>query len=783
MKHLKLFIRNFKVNWKSSSLKIITLGIGLAFGLILLAKIFFDHSYNRFYQNLDQLYLIEQGFQAADKPELKRIGVSGGIAPGMKEEVPGVEAATRMTGIGKLTFNYGAEDKFNATVILADSCFYDVLPRPMLEGNAKEALSVVGKVIISSSLADNMGGNVVGKAITFEQKPDYPLVIEGVFRDVPYNSSFKYDIIVSLPSIGAFMGDGSNNWIGNDRYVGLVKLSKSIDPSSLSPAIRAMQEKHQDMDYFQKYNIKLTYYLAPLKDYHQSQDSVKHQSIVLGTIAFVLLLVCIINYVMLTTLTVISKSKEIALHKCYGAVKKDIIKMVYWETFFYILCSLILFSMIILASRQYIDQLIGEQISILFSVQMAFSLLGVCGIIFVLTGVLPAYFYLRLPSLHALKNNRKMNRMWKLLFLFIQFVGVAALFAFLLQIEVQYRGILKEDLGYKYENLLYTSFSSPDIQQRMSVIGELKKLTCVEGVTTGSEYPFMWPSGNNVLLPNSDKELFNIGDFYYVQSNYLNTMGIELIEGENFHEGSQRNDILVSDDFLLQLQKHIDVSNGVIGKEVIITEHGLSRIIGVYKRLKLTSILNPDKRATVIYHKSDPQSVLFIKLNEFTPENKMMVDRVLRQTMHDEEVGTAIYKETIEGLYSSTKQLQKIIILGGIIAFIFAVVGLIGYTQSEVKRRSKEIALRKINGASFKNLMLVLSQTSFRLALPAILIGLGLSYFLVGLWMRDFDFQLLMPIYYYLLVGVFVMLLIMSITFLQLKMIVRMNPIDALQSE
>ncbi len=783
MKYLKIFIRNFKLNWKSGLLKIITLGLGLTFGLILLAKVFFDYSYEQFYPDLNEIYIIEQGYQVEDTPEYERTGIPGAIAPGMKAEVAGVEIATRITGLGNLLFKSDIDKEFTVSAILADSCFYDILPRPMIVGNPKEILTIEGKVMISSSLANKIGKEVVGKIITFEKKPNQPFVIEGVFKDVPYNSSIQYDMVISLPSIRYFMYDGSLNWMGNDRYLGLVKLAKSVDPLTLAPAIRAMQEKHQDMERLRKYNSDLYYNLLPFSTYYRSSDMVQHRSVILGTIAFILLFICVINYVMLTTLTVVSKSKEIALHKCYGAENKDIIKMVYWETFFYMIQSLILFALFLFASHDYLDRLIGEQIAIFFTCYTAFLLLGVCVLVFILTGVLPAYFYMKLPTLDAIKKDKKFGRKWKQALLVVQFIAVTALLAFLLQIEIQFKGVLKEDLGYKTENLLYLGFSSSNTHQRISIIDELKKLPCIKEVTTGSEYPFMWPSGNNILLPNSDQELFNIGDLYFVQESYLETMGIELIEGENFHANSQKNDVLVSDDFISFLGKHIDIRDGVVGRELIITEHGLCKIIGVYKRIKVTSVLNSDKRATVIFHKAEPQNILFMRLNELTTSTKALVDKTIQQVTENTNIETSIYSQTIENIYADTKQLQKIISLGVVIAFLFVVIGLVGYTQSEIKRRSKEIAIRKINGASFKDLMQLLSRSIFYLALLSIALGCVLAYIAAKKWMQDFDFQLFMPIHYYIYVGVFVVGLILGLTYLQLRMIARMNPVDALKAE
>lgn len=123
--------------------------------------------------------------------------------------------------------------------------FFDVLPLPVITGDVKDILARPSYAMISETIAKNMGGieTVMGQVVEFDSAPGKRITIGGVFKDMPENSHVKYDMILSMPTLGVFSWDGTENWYGNERYRGYVKLYPGVDPESLAPAIRRMQEK------------------------------------------------------------------------------------------------------------------------------------------------------------------------------------------------------------------------------------------------------------------------------------------------------------------------------------------------------------------------------------------------------------------------------------------------------------------------------------------------------------------------------------------------------------
>lgn len=225
---------------RNNGIKIIALAVGLAMGLVLIAKVCFERSYDNFYPDNDRIYLVKSGINREGKKDTWG-QVSGAIAPGMKAEIPEVEAATRYTRIGSPDELIMTPEKqfYTATLLLTDTSFFDVFPRPILIGDPKDVLARPNYVMISRSLAEKMGGveSAVGKTFVRDVNRNSVQTIGGVFEDIPENSHLQYDM---LGSLAGYSVQSTTNWVGNDRYIAYVKLLPGTDPESLAPSIRRM---------------------------------------------------------------------------------------------------------------------------------------------------------------------------------------------------------------------------------------------------------------------------------------------------------------------------------------------------------------------------------------------------------------------------------------------------------------------------------------------------------------------------------------------------------------
>ena len=788
MKNLNIALRSLFKKGRSNGIKILSLGVGLAMGLVLISKVCFERSFDKFYPDSDRIYRLHENI--IRDGEYKSYGqVSGGVATAMQVEIPEVEKATRLTYIGgdKELFKTQDGNRYSARyVVMGDTNVFDLLPRPILIGDPKETLSRPGYVMISNRIAKLLGGaeQAVNKEFEFESSPGQTYTIGGVFEDVPENSHLRFEIVASLEGMSKWSRE---NWLGNDRYLGYVKLYPGTDPESLTTAIREMQGRHCDLEEVKKAGIDLTYSLVPLMDMHSNSDEVKSMNSLLGFLAFVLIFTAAMNYVLIVISTLINRTKEVAVHKCYGASDKNLFGMIMSETCLHMLISLLLAAFLIVLFRTKTEELLGATLGALFSTQTIVILIGVCIVIFFITGLIPTYMFLRIPVAAAFRNFKESRRYRKLCLLFIQFLATAYLVALLSVINKQYDYMVNVDPGYAYEKLAYCSTQGVEESVRNTAIEELRKIPEVDKVSACYDLPISGMSGNNVSLPGDDRELFNIADMYWVKDDFFSLMEIPVIEGEVFRsDGSASNKVMVSRSFVEKMEQVAGWTGSAIGKNIIITEHSQNgepfTICGVYEDVCIGSTGNPDTRPTALFYDRYAPMIL-IKFHEMSPENIKKAQKVLEDVMPDRNVTVTAYYMDMIDLYKDSRTFRDSVMIGGIVTLIIALIGLLGYTSDETNRRGREIAIRKVNGATAWSILKMISKDISYIAIPAIVIGMTVAYYSGMGWLEKFTEKAPIGFFIFLAGAMMVYVLIIACVLYRAWAVSNSNPVDSLKSE
>ena len=788
MKNLNIALRSLFKKGRSNGIKILSLGVGLAMGLVLISKVCFERSFDKFYPDSDRIYRLHENI--IRDGEYKSYGqVSGGVATAMQVEIPEVEKATRLTYIGgdKELFKTQDGNRYSARyVVMGDTNVFDLLPRPILIGDPKETLSRPGYVMISNRIAKLLGGaeQAVNKEFEFESSPGQTYTIGGVFEDVPENSHLRFEIVASLEGMSKWSRE---NWLGNDRYLGYVKIYPGPDPESLTPARREMQGRHCDLEEVKKAGIDLTYSLVPLMDMHSNSDEVKSMNSLLGFLAFVLIFTAAMNYVLIVISTLINRTKEVAVHKCYGASDKNLFGMIMSETCLHMLISLLLAAFLIVLFRTKTEELLGATLGALFSTQTIVILIGVCIVIFFITGLIPTYMFLRIPVAAAFRNFKESRRYWKLCLLFIQFLATAYLVALLSVINKQYDYMVNVDPGYAYEKLAYCSTQGVEESVRNTAIEELRKIPEVDKVSACYDLPISGMSGNNVSLPGDDRELFNIADMYWVKDDFFSLMEIPVIEGEVFRsDGSASNKVMVSRSFVEKMEQVAGWTGSAIGKNIIITEHSQNgepfTICGVYEDVCIGSTGNPDTRPTALFYDRYAPMIL-IKFHEMSPENIKKAQKVLEDVMPDRNVTVTAYYMDMIDLYKDSRTFRDSVMIGGIVTLIIALIGLLGYTSDETNRRGREIAIRKVNGATAWSILKMISKDISYIAIPAIVIGMTVAYYSGTGWLEKFTEKAPIGFFIFLAGAMMVYVLIIACVLYRAWAVSNSNPVDSLKSE
>ncbi|MEZ5070720.1 MAG: FtsX-like permease family protein [Bacteroidales bacterium] len=796
---LKLAIRPLFRKGEHSAARIVSLATGLAFGLLLLSEVFYQFSYDGFYPDARRIYTVNERFKmdkASDKLETYP-RVSGAIGPGLLAEVPGVELACRLNAIGENVIYTEAMNRLEGRVSLADEYVFDLLPRPMRSGDAKVVLQTPMACLVSTKIADAMGGNVVGQTLTLKRFPGKTLTIGGVFEALPENTNYEYDLLISMVSTDQFTWDGTQNWMGNDRYYTCVRLKEGATPESLAPAVRQMQVVHQDIERLEEENggIVLEYAFLPLRKMHS--DQARDMIVILITISLAVLFVSIMNYILLTLSALANRAKSSAVYKTFGAQSGNLQQLIFGETFLLFLLSLLGAIFLLAALKPFAESQLDHSLASALNPYVLWPLAGVVLALMGLTGILPGRFFARIPVATVFRKYRQGKNNWKLGLLAVQFMGSAFILVLMITVSLQYSNMKNADHGYQTRGIFYGSTIGMDGARLPSILDQLRALPGVERVGMGYDLPISGASGNNVLSPDGKRDLFNVADFYEADENFLAILGIEVREGQNFSPGTAAlHDVLISDKGAGLLALNNGWTDGTVGKEVTITEHGATTIRGVYPDFVIGSLSDPDLRPSVFFYCPEEEFERLKRENPGTPflilvgvqegvEAGMLqkITGIFNQGMAEDDAEIFSLGSELQARYNAERGFRNAMMLGNVVIFLVTVIGLLGYTTSEANRRRKELAIRRISGANLSHILRVFIRDLEFLAAPSVVAGLVVAWFMVDKWMQNFANKIGLPWPVILVSSLFILGLVAVVAAINYTRTANRNPVEALRYE
>ena len=773
-------------------IKILSLGIGLAIGIVLIAKVCFELSYDSFYKDVDRIYLIDTHYeQQGEKQDFAQ--TSGAVAPGFKAEVPGVEEATRYT------FHYRGnrylEEENNVvtgSLVLADSCFFKVFDRPILAGNPVKVLAKPRYAMVSESFAKKLGGvsECIGKSIANEDDPRNKFIIDGVYEDFPENGNFHFDIIGSLELLPAYTTD---NWNGNDRYFGFVKLQKGVDYQSLGEAIRKMQEAHQPLDEYEKNGVKLWYYLEPFNKLHTSQSYVHSMVVLLTVTAALLIIISLLNYILIVISSLVRRAKEVGVRKCYGADSFDIHWLLAREAFMHLILSLVLAAAIIFAAKGLIINLLDVPFETLLISRSIWVISLVLVFVLIVSVFVPAQLFMRIPVSVAFRNYTENSRRWKIGLLGVLVFINVFIVVMLIVVALQYQRLNNHNPGYDYKNLYYMSFYNGNKGTEKVVAETLMQFSEVKGVEASNALPIRGFSGDNVYLPGDDRELFNVADGYEVTPGYFDLLGIEFIEG---HKPADISEMVVSESFVKRMKEFADWSDGAVGKVVNVTGHEDAErvmeqkgftISGVYRDIQIGNLVYLDARPSVLFYgdfeDDSYMPFLIFKTNGKLDEASMQkITSAVSEVLNGKEVHIISWADKMRSAYDDSLKMRNTVLIGSVFALMIAIIGLIGFVRDESNRRSKEMAIRKINGATAADVLKIFAWDVLKLSLVLSVAACIFTYFVAHKWLEQFAERIGLSPLYFLIGALFVILIVTIVVVLSSNRMARMNPVKSLKN-
>lgn len=790
---LKFFTSDLRRNLT----KIFCLTIGLAVGLLLVAKAFVEDSFDHFIPEYENVYIVKETFvRQGQFDEFNQ--TPGGIAPGLARYVPQVESAMRITEMwdGSLKIKVPDGRVFDIEgIAMADSCMFDVLRQPVTNGNPHEALAVEDRCMIPRSLAERIGGDVMGMVLVSPDLSDYKIMVDGVYEDFPINSTFRNVIYLSLPTIRKISYDGRDNWVGNDRYKSYVRLAKGTDTDDVAPHIKRMLQENVDKETLESNHFGLG--LMPLTEVHATQDSVKTMIWVMGILAFIILISASLNYLLIVIGQLGKRGKEMAVRKCYGTGNGRIFARIMGESVFFLVVSVGLAALLVLSLSDQCEMLLGYPASVLLSSPDVWLVeVCVCLGLLLITGVVPAWIYCKTPVSHVFRQNTHRRKVWKLALLSVQFFATGLMFCLLLLVYRQYRMMSHGDMGYDYEDVAVVETFGLQQNERRAMRDELSRLACVVGVSSADQnFAGTSVSGNNVWIEGDTRgdNQVNVTDMYYANADMFDLMGMEFVQGETFRENADStvHQVVVEEQFIDVMKKLTGQSDdNIVGKRFNITEHlgldGSSEFVicGVIRNIRRGGFYNEsaDTRAGVLFPGMSVCNHMYVKFSKLTPETLREAQNVIDGNYGDNRF-IMPYKAQVQALIAPVKRFGFSVMAAGLAILLITIVGLIGYTADEVQRRSKEIAIRKVNGTTVGKILKIFCVDVLKVAVPSLLAG-GIAAVLIGReWLSQFTVQVSLSPWSMALCLIALLVIIVAVVCINALKVARGNSVEYLRTE
>lgn len=806
--YLTSAVRTLPAKGRRNGLKVLTLGVGLSVGLVLAGVVSFRQTFDNFYTDADRIYYLSEAFTLNGEARVFS-QTSGGIAPTMAAHFPQIEEATRFRwwGEGDAILAETKERVHANLIFLADTAFFHILDRPVVAGDITESLAVPENMVVSMSLARRLyrgtgrgdhtvAEAVVGTRLSFAgQAGGTVFTVAGVYADYPYNANWRPEAVVSLGATKALTGwDGTMNMVGNDSYRSFIKLHRGADVCDINDHMDGYVNAYLPVEEARKHGFTINYIAKPFKDFHSEDASARNLTLLLAFVAFALLLTSVLNYMLIVVSTSVTRSREMALRKCLGSGVGDTFRMMFAEAVVHMVLALLLAAILVYAARGLVEQLAGVNPIALFTGEPLRWAVGIVVTVVLLNGLVPGILFNRIPVAVAFRGYARNRRTWKRCLLAVEFAAAAFLAVVISIVALQYRQMTRADLGFKYDNVASIMMREATKAQKLELIEAVRALPCVDDAAFAYQNPFDGCSGDNVSLPDDPKELFNIRDFYYVDEHYWNVMGIALAEGRNFNpELGIDQEIIVSRSFADAMRTMVGWDD-VVGRQVRVTDHGesASTIVGVFDDIHTGTF---DKEGAD--HRDRPMGVFFCKPEKYTGmypyvfvKYHHLDTEALEQTLGaigrvlaDQSAPLVPFRLQALDNFADTLRLRNAILIGGIVTLLIALLGLMGYTIDETRRRAKEIAVRRVCGYEISAIRRIFLRDIMIIAVPSVVVGSVLAALVAGRWEQQFTLKAGQPVWVFAVVVVATLGLIAAVSDSYVRHIASVNPAKTLKTE
>lgn len=786
--NLKIALRNLWRNKTSSVINIIGLAAGLSACLLLLLYVNYEMNFDRHFKDADKIYQVMTNFQDASGKITNTGGSPGdGIAMAIKAKIPEVDAITRIGGFDRSVISNG-QMNFKKVDLFADPEILKIFSYEFIVGNPASALSTPNAVVLTAETAKLLFGttDVLNKTVRYKNSND--LKVTGVIKDLPSNTSLKFDYLMPwsfFESINEYVK--KPGW-GNFNFLAMAKVN---DPANID-LINAKVKKLFNENYKDQ---KTENFLFPLSELHLYGEFLNGKSIggdieriyLFLALAFGILLVACINFMNMATAKSERRAKEVGIKKTIGATRSSLVIQFLTEAMVLTTLAVVISVTIVEATLPLFNNLLGINIIIGYTnTNYWLGILVIALLTGLLSGTYPALF---LSSFNPIQTLKKKTARAQLIPINLRQVLVVVQFSFAIMLIIatlviykQMQFIKNRPVGYNI-NLLAEIPQDGELSGKFDLFKQqVLKTGAVTSVNESSRgmtdvgnwfYGLKWPG-----MEEKGKEIvFNRLETGY---DFVKTNGVELVAGRDFSRdfASDSAAILLSGTAVkaMKLKNPIGMNVDLFGKQL--------KVIGVFKDFTWDSPYRSGRQMVINFNKN-PGGIINMRLNSANSLSKNMelISAVVKNINPEYPVEISFADE----LYAKKMQSEEILgilanLFGGV-AILISCMGLYGLVAYSAEQRTKEFGVRRVLGASVGNIMKLLSVSFLKMVFIAACIGVPLAYYLMNRWLTSFEFRITVSLsILFISIAGTVIIAFLTVSFQAYKA-AKANPVEALKYE
>ncbi|HEY0652951.1 MAG TPA: ABC transporter permease [Chryseosolibacter sp.] len=805
-----MLLNYFKIAFRSllkfkgyTAINLFGLALGLTAGVLIMLYVLDELSYDKFHAKLDRIYRVETQF-VNDKSEEGGSSESNawGVGSTLKKDYPEVEAVLYTRNANFLLVNYEGK-RIRERAHFATPEFFEIFTFPLVEGNAEKALTEPYSVVITETMARKYfnGQQALNKTMTFADTLNF--VVTGVMKDIPSNSHIQLDMLISFSTFSTVLNPGfdfNGGW-GNINMRNYVLLKENVDVANFKAKAAGIYRQRAG-EMLKDWGVDANVVFMPLSRlYLHAKNgngmgtigSIDRLYLMSGIAVFVILLACI-NFVNLTTARSVYRAKEVGLRKVVGSTRQALIRQFLSESFVLTLTALIVGVALAGLLLPLFNQILAKSytISSLFGLPVVVGVLVLITVVTLLSGYYPALMLSGMKPVEVLKgklqNSARGVQLRRALVVFQFVISVSLVLGTLIVIN-QLTFMQKQELGFAKDEIFVVNaarVSSPNANAFETFKNELKSLTIVGDVSITNSIPGNPGWIGQVAYPEgkSGDDAVSV-EYMAIDDNYLKTMGLELIAGNDFSR-----------------EREGQLKDGLILNETAVTMFGwTSPQEAIGKKITSPSTSPEGEVIGVVkdYHQFGLQQKIGPMAMDFAPQRGYMY-AIRYKAANTQDLITSVHSlwqknfpgydfnyffldQDFERQYQAEQRLATVFGLFSVVTILIAVIGLLGLISFMVAARTKEIGVRKVLGADVLSITTLLSKEFVLLVVVANVIAFPLAWYFANEWLSTFATRSpLNPMLFVMTMGIALAITLATISFQTVKAALT-DPVKSLRYE